>query len=81
MNKEEQKRIYDIIQDDDFPEDQLHFCEEFYRVSRNWYISIGFAIVDGKGYKFSYSDDEGIYDDSIEEDNTAFDYIKKSDKK
>jgi hypothetical protein len=76
MDKIKQKKIYDIIIDDNFPENQIHFCDEFYKVSRNWYLASGYAIVEGKGYSFSWNDNDGIYEEYIEEDLNAFDYLE-----
>lgn len=75
MNKEEQKIIYKIIDGDEFPEEDIHFNDEFYG-SKGWYSARGYAIVENKGYQFWYTEMDGIEEDSIEEYDFAFDLLR-----
>jgi len=68
--------IYNIITADDFPEDQIHFNDEFHYAGRE-YHAFGYAIVNGKGYSFQWNEEWGIRERSIEEDKDAFMYVKE----
>jgi len=60
------KEIYEKILalPDESPD--IGFSDEFYGNSRSGYHSTGWAVIDGVKYEFSWSDDWGIDEDSIE---------------
>lgn len=63
---EEKEEIYNIISDESFPSEYIHFDEDFIDIGKGVSWAYGRASVDGKMYEFSWNYREGIEKYSIE---------------